>query len=458
MGTGAGRSAWTVESCGIHSCIVQRKMTAVGAGEADPAAEEQVPMEQSPGVDAAQRPRALFVSADLPWPPDGGGRIATLRSLRGIASLYETDLVALADPIGDPDLSQLERLCRRVIVIRKPFTFGRHRLRQGAEAVRSLFSIDPYRLRKFRSGELARVLAQLRTETRYDIVHFDQFGVAPYWAPGTLTSYSCQNVELDIYRLAATTSRNPATRLWAWQEGAKLRRSERRLLPQFDVVMALAAGDGELLRSLGARSVHVIPMPAPPLRPIGNPPEEPIVLSLGTMSWFGVQDGLLWFYREVYPLVREQIPAVRWEIVGPNASAAIRKLDGSERITVRGYVEDLEPVLESARVAVVPLHIAGGVRMKLLDLMAAGIPSVSTSVGARGLLFQEGEGGFRRDDPRGFADALVALLVDDELWSRTVCQGQLYVAQHHTEGRFVEALEEALSPPIQDHPWSIGER
>jgi hypothetical protein len=62
--------------------------------------------------------------------------------------------------VGDPNTSELERLCRRAIVIRKPFTFGRRRLGQGAEVVRSLFSTEPYRLRKFRSGELASVLAR----------------------------------------------------------------------------------------------------------------------------------------------------------------------------------------------------------------------------------------------------------------------------------------------------------
>lgn len=408
-------------------------------------------IEQSRAGGAGPRPRALFVSADLPWPPDGGGRIATLRNLEGIARLYETDLVALADPVGEPDTSELERLCRRVTVIRKPFTFGRHRLRQGAEAFRSLFSTEPYRLRKFHSDDLARALATSMAETRYDIVHFDQFGVAPYWTPDLPTSYSCQNVESDIYHLASTASRNPVTRLWSWQEGAKLRRSERRILRRFDVVLALSQEDAELLRRLGVPSIRVVPMTAPPLRPVEGPPREPVVLSLGTMSWFGVEEGLVWFRREVYPLIRERLPTARWDIVGPNAGAAIRRLDGLEGVRVRGYVDEIGPVLESARAAVVPLHIAGGVRMKLLDLMAAGVPSVSTTVGARGLTFGDGEGGFRRDDPRGFAEAVLALLTDDDLWTRTVQMGQRYLAQQHTQERFNEALESAVSSAIHTH-------
>ena len=400
--------------------------------------------------------RALFVSADLPWPPDGGGQIATLRNLQAISKIYETDLIALADPVSSPDTSQLERMCRRVIVIRVPFTFGRHRIRQLAKASLSLFSRDPYRLVKFRSGELARALAELRSQSDYDIVHFDQFGVAPYWMAGRATSHACHNVESDIYRRAASSG-NLALRAWSWLEGRKLRRAEKRLLPRFGVVLALTQEDAELLRSLGARSVRVVPMPAPPLRPARRPPRQPLILSLGTMSWFGVEEGLLWFRREVYPIVRDRLPDVRWELVGPNAGPAIRRLDGSDGISVRGYVDDLEPILDSARVAIVPLRIAGGIRMKLLDLMAGGIPSVSTSLGARGLGFADGEGVFRRDDPVEFAQALTALLTDDRLWLDTASRGRQFLTENHGEARFVHAVESALALAIEGNE-EVGSR
>ena len=406
----------------------------------------------------SRRPRALFISADVPWPPDGGGRIATLNNLRAFSRLYETDLVALADPLGPLDTAELEHLCRRVVVIPHPFTFRRHRIRQAWEAFRSLWSTQPYRLRKFRSARLASVLAALRAENDYAVVHFDQFGVVQYPMPDVPTSYSCHNVESDIYRLGATVSGNPLIRLWSWQEGAKLRRSERKLLGQFDVVFTLAGEDALLLEKAGLRSLHVVPMPSPPLRHVQEPPREPVLLSLGTMSWFGVDEGLLWFHSEVYPLVREKVPGVRWNLAGPNAGPAIRRLNGTDGITVLGYVDDLRPTLESARAAVIPLRIAGGIRMKLLDLMAAGVPSVATVLGARGLGFDDGAGCFRRNDPREFADALVALLTDDELWMRTVRLGQGFLADRHTEGRLDAELTQALAMAAEHHACAARDR
>jgi glycosyltransferase involved in cell wall biosynthesis len=164
------------------------------------------------------------------------------------------------------------------------------------------------------------------------------------------------------------------------------------------------------------------------------------------MSWFGVEDGLLWFRHEVYPRIREAIPDAQWTLVGPNAGPAIRSLDGLDGISLLGYVKDLAPILDEARVAIIPLHAGGGIRMKLLDLMAAGVPTVSTSVGARGLTFADGEGCFRRDGPAAFADAVVELLGDSGRWRSTTEGGRDYLASHHTE----ELLRASIRAGFED--------
>ncbi len=314
------------------------------------------------------------------------------------------------------------------------------------EALRSIFSRSPYRLRKFESAALRRLLDERHATGDYDLVHYDQFGVAPYWRADSRSTYACQNVESEAYRLAVMTGRTRAARWWARLEAVKLRRSERRLLPRFDEVLILAPDDDRLLRDLGVVRTRLIPMPAPPVRePRRDPPADRTILSLGTMSWFGVEDGLLWFRTEVYPRIRAVIPDVKWVLVGPNAGPAINQLDGVDGIRVRGYVDDLAPVFDKVRVAIVPLHIGGGIRMKLLDLMAAGVPTVSTPLGARGLAFPDGHGCFRREDAASFAHAVVQLLTDDECWRSTAELGRRYVREHHRP----EFLEQSIRAAFQ---------
>jgi glycosyltransferase involved in cell wall biosynthesis len=393
------------------------------------------------------RPRVLFVAADVPWPADGGGRIATLRNLQAFASFCDVDLLALSDPVSELDLTELANMCRSVTVVRHPFTFGLHRRRQIAEAARSLVSRWPYRIRKFRSPTFRRALDRLRAEHSYDLVHFDQFGVTPYWAAGVPSTYGCQNVESDLYENAVTNARSPLARLWARQEAWKLRFAEQRLIRRFDEVFVLAPEDAILLEAIGVERTRLLPMPAPSISPARTvPPARPTILSLGTMSWFGVEDGLLWFRHEVYPRILDAVPGVRWLLVGANAGPAIRRLHGVDAISLLGYVEDLAPILAEARVAIVPLHVAGGVRMKLLDLMAAGVPAVATSIGARGLSFGDGEGCFRRDEPATFADVVITLLQDDGCWSEAASRGRAYLGVHHTS----ELLEQAIRAGVAD--------
>ena len=406
------------------------------------------------GGDATPRSgRALFLAADLPWPRDGGGRIATLNLLEAMCRIYEVDLVAMADPQGEADLEYLRSICSSVEVVAIPFTFGRHRIRQSVEFGRSLLSSEPYRIHKFRSRRFETAVRRRLGTGRYDLMHCDSLGTVPYARlappdlPATMAHY---NMESDIYRLAGRQATSPIRRLLASVEERKLRRSESTRLATFDRIFVVASEDADLLRQLGVERTTVLPMPAPSLwEPRRSPPPGRRILSLGSMSWYGVADGLLWFHDQVLPLVRERVSDVEWELVGPYAPAAIRRLDGEPGILVTGYVQEMAPHVALARVAIVPLRIAGGIRIKLLDCLAWGLPAVSTSVGARGLEFPEGSGSFRQDDPAGFADTVVQLLTDDRLWALTAEAGRQFVSERHSVARFDAAIESGIQAAIQ---------
>jgi glycosyltransferase involved in cell wall biosynthesis len=412
---------------------------------------------------AGSRPRVLFLAADLPWPRDGGGRIATLHILESMCRRCDVDLVAMADPVGEPDLEYLRSICHSVEVVNIPFTFGRHRLRQLAILLRSQASLDPYRLRKFRSRRFEAAVRRHLAETTYDIVHCDQFGALSYIALARRDSVATavhHNVESDIYRLAARQAANPLRKLFAANERWKLERAERRLLARFDHVFVLAPDDAELVRALGVDRTSVIPMPAPEVAPRADVPPPPghRILTLGSMSWYGVADGLMWFHDEVLPRVRASVPDVEWELVGPNAPASIRRLSDEPGILVTGYVEALEPHFDRARVGVVPLRIAGGVRLKLLDFMARGLPAVATSVGARGLDIPEGAGCYQRDDPGSFAAAVVDLLTDDAHWAEAAAAGRAFAREHHSTASLDRAIAQGTELAIEHHRHELGGR
>ncbi len=392
--------------------------------------------------------KVLVVAADVPWPPDGGGKKASLNVLKALARNHSVDLLALADPTGADSLEPLAALTNRLQTVPHAFTYSRHKRRQLMTAARSVVSTSPYRQRKFRNDRFAAVLRQWKANGRYDVIHYDQFGALGYHDPAVASTAMVHNVEHDMYRRASTTGAGLA-RAWSRLEYPKLERFEARALAAFDHLFTLSAHDAELLAGIGVKRVTTLTMPAPEALAPRDPPAAPTLLSLGSMSWFGVEDGLVWFYEKVLPIVRQSVPDVRWQLVGPGAPRRMRELAAADpAVVVRGYVEELGPVVAESRVALIPLRFAGGIRMKLLDLFAWGVPTVSTSVGAQGLDFADGQGCLRRDDPAAFAAAVVELLQNDGLWRATADGGRSYLAARQAgtslDAELTAGLEMAL--------------
>jgi polysaccharide biosynthesis protein PslH len=147
-------------------------------------------------------------------------------------------------------------------------------------------------------------------------------------------------------------------------------------------------------------------------RPRGNPE----LIFVGSMDWMPNEDGVCWFSEQVLGRVREQEPGVRLTIVGRTPGSAVRKLakQGSG-IEVTGTVPDVRPYLERGAVFVVPLRICGGTRLKIYEARAAGIPMVSTTIGAEGLPVRNEEHLLIADTPDEQAAAIIRLLQNPQV-------------------------------------------
>lgn len=397
------------------------------------------------------RESALVVSADVPWPPDGGGRIASLRVIEALGTRFDVDLLALQDPAVPLDPKPLRDRFRSVELVPQPFTFGHHRMRQTVTLVRSLFGLEPYRITKFRNKQLRKLIDDRVARRTYAVVHYEQLGVAPYRVTDLPTTLSHQNVEAHLYRMGALHAASHLRKTLAALEAAKLVRLEPRLIRGFDRVLVLSEHDRGLLAHSGVSNVSVVPIPVVPVKRPAPPPATATVLTVGTMSWFGVEDGLLWFRHEVWPKIRERLPNARWTLAGANAGPRIKAIDGSNGVEVLGYADDLHDLVARSRLLVVPLFIGGGIRIKLLETMAQGRPFVATSVGALGLHLAEGEGGYVRDDPSDFAAAAIRLLTDDGEWTRAGARGIEFVKSHHTPAITQAVVMEAIDRARAHH-------
>ena len=131
-------------------------------------------------------------------------------------------------------------------------------------------------------------------------------------------------------------------------------------------------------------------------------------------------------------------------IVGSKPPRAVEAL-ASRSYDVAGWVPDLDPMLEHARVMVAPLTYGAGLKGKVTQALAYGLPVVTTAIGAEGLDASDGEQLLIADDPEGLAARTIAALTDDELWVRLSSSGQALVAEHCSPALMTERMSELLN-------------
>ena len=161
------------------------------------------------------------------------------------------------------------------------------------------------------------------------------------------------------------------------------------------------------------------------------------------LGWKPNVDGALWLGRKVWPLVRAARPDARLLLVGRQPAPAVRDLAGPD-IDVTGTVPDVQPFLAQARCTLAPLLAGGGSRLKILESLAAGRPVVSTRVGAEGLDDVVAHGIVVADNPRSFADAVVALLDDANRAERLGKEGHDRVVARYTWDKTLAPLLDAV--------------
>jgi glycosyltransferase involved in cell wall biosynthesis len=136
-----------------------------------------------------------------------------------------------------------------------------------------------------------------------------------------------------------------------------------------------------------------------------------------------------WFVRDVFPRVRAALGDCRFHVIGSKVPPAILAL-ADDRVIVHGYVEDIAPTMDGCRVSVAPLRYGAGVKGKVNMAMSYGLPVVATSVAVEGMHVEAGSDVLVAEDADAFADAVIRLYGDEELWNRLSANGLANVERH----------------------------
>jgi len=303
-------------------------------------------------------------------------------------------------------------------------------LRAGAKG---LLAGLPMVIARDEMGQMAATLRWLVGASHFDVIHADQLSMAGYGqlAARLTTSRTLLDEHNAIHRLVSQLAENephPLRRAITAREARAFVRYEAAMCQAYDAVLTVTREDRERLlalypqdrRAALADRFAVIPICVDPERvsPVVHRPRTdgaPVIVHLGTMFWPPNVAGVLWFAREVLPLIHQRLPQARFVVIGKTPPPEVQALAADPRIEVTGYVADPTPYLAQADVFVVPLLTGEGMRVKILDGWLWGLPVVSTPIGAEGIEIQPGTSILIAAEAGAFAEATCRLLTDRAL-------------------------------------------
>ena len=358
-----------------------------------------------------------------------------------------------ATPLTVKDLP----FCREVVAIPKPAPYAPWKLLQG------LLGRTPLPVLNYASAEMTAAVQRLLSTGDYDLLHLDSIHMVPCIdlaktsearAKVVLNWHNIESEAMLRYRAIAPSS---ARRWYATQTAHKLESLERRMLETaFGHVVCSERERDQLRRIAPAARIAVVENGVDVAYFAGadaNGATSRQIVFVGLMDYYPNVQAATTFARGIWPRVREKLPDARLFLVGATPSPEVRALAEIEGVTVTGTVPDVRPYYRDALAAIVPLRSGGGTRLKILEAMAAGIPVISTALGAEGLAVTPGR------------DILMADADDAETWIRHLTcltesaglRGQLIAAGRNlVKTRYDwEILGEILATTYQDWLASV---
>jgi glycosyltransferase involved in cell wall biosynthesis len=386
---------------------------------------------QKPSRSGHRPLRVAIVDEELPYPPTSGKRIRSLNLTMRLARRHELTYICHrnADPEEARRAADFFEGCgiQTVVVDRAiPAKSG-----PGfyARLAANLLSPLPYSVASHTSRELRAALQQHAATHAVDLWHCE-------WTPyaESLRSVSgrrvvvAHNVESVIWKRYYETEAATLRRWYVGHQWRKFEQFERRALAEADCTIAVSDIDAERFRrEFGVARVDVVEngVDTAYFRPGAGRRTPGRLLFLGSLDWRPNLDGVSRLLDDIFPAVSAAEPHASLDIVGRNPPTWLRRrVAESPGVALHSDVPDVRPFLANCELMLVPLRIGGGSRLKILEALAAGVPVVSTRVGAEGLHLEPGRDLSVSQDTDDLAPAVIAALRSPERSTRQAASGR----------------------------------
>jgi len=403
-------------------------------------------------MDSSKMKTLLFITPELPYPTQSGGKVKSLKLLHALADKYQ---VTLACPLKMEDaqyVDEFHAISPCVQHLHQDVSVPRTPRNLILSYVRSI----PLNVHRTYSQQLKNNIAALANEQ--DVVFLDHYEVYSYLPADYkgLTVYHAHNAYFKMWERYALLPGNPVMRGAAYMESRRVKKYEAKAANHTDLCFA-APNDAQELAKAGVTvdklhdTFHLgddQQLELPDLQYVNT---EEKLMYVGFLGWEPNIQGLLWFIEQVWPKLVARRPDLRFDIVGKGPDNRLQEAAALwEGIDLKGFVPDLQKIYNHARVCVAPLLFGSGMKVKVLDAMARGMPTVTTSVGAEGIDIELGRHLLVADEPMEMATQIECLLSDPELWLRLQTQSRALIAERYTWRQLFIQMHRTIEAGLRD--------
>ena len=380
----------------------------------------------------------LFLTQILPFPPTSGPKVKTWHVLRYLADCgHKITLVSFVRPEEVPYVDEVKKVCAAVHTV----PVGRSKMADLYYFLRSQVTGRPFLVERDDLSGVRSLVYQIVSSQAVDVIHADQLTMAQFAFPLPVQNGQKPFLVFDahnaVWTITERMKENAAfyLKLPLILETKRIMEYEARIVRDFDATLAVTEPDRlALLNALhqqnfeGPVPISVIPIGVDTrlIKPVQQVSDSLNILTMGTLYYPPNADGIRWFIQEVFPLIRQQIPAAKLTIIGKSPPKDFLKLAANPEsgIVTTGFVPNLDPYFAESAVTVVPVRAGGGMRVRILEAFARAVPVVTTTVGAEGIDARPGVEVSIADSPSEFASAVIRILQDKELRERLAVNGR----------------------------------
>ena len=389
-----------------------------------------------------RRPRVIYLTHRVPFPPDKGDRIRNYHVLRQLAARAEVWLVALADePVPPETLAALHKHCVRVAVV--PVNSRLRKLRAGLSALAGRSLTEG----AFREPAVDRVVAGFLREARFDAALVSASGLAPYLRRGGLRDLPgfVDLVDVDSQKWLdfAAAVGGLKRRLYRFEAG-RLRKLECELPGWAAAVSLVSPAEARLYESFAGAGTATVATNGVDLDYFAAVPPDtltvPACVFVGALDYLPNVDAAVSFAREAWPAVRAKVPDAEFHVVGRKPTPEVVRLGELPGVVVVGQVPDVRPYVARATVVVVPMRLSRGLQNKVLEAMAMAKAVVAAPPALAALAAVPGRDLLCADAPAEWAEAVAGLLADPARRRELGTNARAFVERHHHWDRCLEPL------------------